>query len=93
MPVAVTWDAAFTACSARAFADRLAGGGPYADMQACLAAARHIWWQEVGVEGWLEAFSAHPEIGDAGACVCAVRGTGGGVSRVSCLGQSPRNRQ
>lgn len=64
----VTWDAAFTACASRQFADKLSAGSPYPSMEACIAAARHIWWQDVGVEGWLEAFAAHPEIGDAGAC-------------------------
>lgn len=63
----VTWDAAFTACASRQFADKLSTGSPYPSMEACIAAARRIWWQDVGVEGWLEAFAAHPEIGDAGA--------------------------
>jgi len=62
----VTWDAAFTACASRQFADKLSAASPYPSMEACVSAARRIWWQEVGAEGWLEAFAAHPEIGDAG---------------------------
>lgn len=62
----VTWDAAFTACASRQFADKLSAASPYQSLEACIGAARRIWWQEVGVEGWLEAFAAHPEIGDAG---------------------------
>lgn len=66
----LTWEAAHTACASRQFADKLAAGSPYPSVEAAIQAARRIWWQDVGVEGWLEAFAAHPEIGDAGVCVC-----------------------
>lgn len=66
MAVAVTWEGAHTACSSRRFADLLSAPGTYPSLQACIAAAERIWWNEIGVEGWLEAFAAHPEIGDAG---------------------------
>jgi 5-hydroxyisourate hydrolase/2-oxo-4-hydroxy-4-carboxy-5-ureidoimidazoline decarboxylase len=65
MPVVVTWETAFTACSSRAFADQLAKSSPYDCTEAVLTAARRIWWQAVGVTGWLEAFAAHPQIGDS----------------------------
>jgi 5-hydroxyisourate hydrolase/2-oxo-4-hydroxy-4-carboxy-5-ureidoimidazoline decarboxylase len=65
MPVVVTWETAFTACSSRAFADQLSKASPYESTDAVLAAARRIWWQRVGVTGWLEAFAAHPQIGDS----------------------------
>ena len=29
-----------------------------------IAAARASWWEDTGVPGWLEAFAAHPRIGD-----------------------------
>lgn len=30
-------------------------------------AARHVWWHQTSVAGWLEAFGAHPRIGNAAA--------------------------
>jgi 5-hydroxyisourate hydrolase/2-oxo-4-hydroxy-4-carboxy-5-ureidoimidazoline decarboxylase len=71
MMLTVTWEAALTACASRQFADKMSAAGPYQSMEACIGTARRIWWQEVGVEGWLEAFAAHPEIGDAGATLQA----------------------
>jgi 5-hydroxyisourate hydrolase/2-oxo-4-hydroxy-4-carboxy-5-ureidoimidazoline decarboxylase len=66
MAVDITWDVAHTACSSKQFADKLAAAGSYPSLEACIAAAQRIWWNEVDVQGWLEAFAAHPEIGDAG---------------------------
>jgi hypothetical protein len=66
MAVNITWETAHTACSSKEFADKLAAGGSYPSLEACIAAAQRIWWNEVDVQGWLEAFAAHPEIGDAG---------------------------
>lgn len=65
MAVSVAEDAAFTCCSCRAFAQLLSNGGPYRDFEELVDAARRIWWREVGVTGWIEAFSAHPKIGDS----------------------------
>lgn len=65
MAVGVTWDAAFTACSSKRFADLLSSPGSYPTVEDCIAAAQRVWWHEVGVVDWLEAFAAHPEIGDA----------------------------
>jgi hypothetical protein len=66
MAVNITWDIAHTACSSKQFAEKLAAAGSYPSLEACIAAAQRIWWNEVDVQGWLEAFAAHPEIGDAG---------------------------
>lgn len=67
MAVSITWEAAHTACASKQFADKLAAPGSYPSLEACISAAQRIWWNEVDVEGWLEAFAVHPEIGDAGA--------------------------
>lgn len=66
MAVNVPWETAHTACSSKQFAEKLVTTGPYPSVEACIAAAQRIWWNEVSVQGWLEAFAAHPEIGDAG---------------------------
>ncbi len=41
-------------------------GRPYADDRALLEAADRAWW-ELGREDWLQAFSAHPRIGERSA--------------------------
>jgi len=51
-------------CHSEAFASKVAQLGPFVDVSALVAAARNIWWKEVPVSGWLEAFAAHPRIGD-----------------------------
>jgi 5-hydroxyisourate hydrolase/2-oxo-4-hydroxy-4-carboxy-5-ureidoimidazoline decarboxylase len=65
MTVRVTWEAAFTACASKQFADLLVKASPYDSVPAAIAAARNIWWHHVSIPGWLEAFAAHPKIGDA----------------------------
>ncbi|KAG8063165.1 hypothetical protein GUJ93_ZPchr0003g18550 [Zizania palustris] len=47
----------------RRFASALASASPFASLADALLAARHIWLNEVDVNGWLEAFAAHPPIG------------------------------
>ncbi|KAL2630667.1 hypothetical protein R1flu_015353 [Riccia fluitans] len=37
---------------------------PFSSLDDAIDAARSIWWNQVNVLGWLEAFSAHPRIGD-----------------------------
>eukprot|EP00877_Chromochloris_zofingiensis_P009524 jgi/Chrzof1/4825/Cz15g00220.t1 len=64
MSVVVSWDNAFAACASRQFADLLAAGSPYESIDTALAAARDVWWNAVSTEGWLQAFAAHPKIGD-----------------------------
>ncbi|CAM0873482.1 unnamed protein product [Alopecurus aequalis] len=45
------------------FAAALAAASPFASLADSLLAARRIWLNEVDVNGWLEAFAAHPAIG------------------------------
>lgn len=64
MAYSISEEQAFSCCASRQFAARLASGGPYAEFADLIAAARRIWWNEVGVTEWLAAFAAHPKIGD-----------------------------
>uniref|UniRef100_A0ACD5YKG8 Uncharacterized protein n=1 Tax=Avena sativa TaxID=4498 RepID=A0ACD5YKG8_AVESA len=47
----------------RRFAAALAAASPFASLADALLTARRIWLNEVDVNGWLEAFAAHPAIG------------------------------
>ncbi|KAK9819104.1 hypothetical protein WJX74_000807 [Apatococcus lobatus] len=51
------------ACTCDTLADILCARGPFGQLQDLLAAARDIWWQQVPVTGWLQAFTAHPRLG------------------------------
>jgi OHCU decarboxylase len=52
-------------CHSRRWAERVAAGRPYADLEALQAAADEVW-RELGPTDWLEALGAHPRIGEAG---------------------------
>eukprot|EP00873_Tetraselmis_striata_P025891 jgi/Tetstr1/446155/TSEL_003558.t1 len=60
----VTQAALLDCCHSEAFANGVLQRGAITDVDALLAAARSVWWNEVPVTGWLEAFAAHPRIGD-----------------------------
>ncbi|TKW08647.1 hypothetical protein SEVIR_6G037701v4 [Setaria viridis] len=45
------------------FAAAMAAASPFASLADALLAAHRIWLNEVDVNGWLEAFAAHPAIG------------------------------
>ena len=47
------------------WAAKVVGGRPYADLTAVLAAAEAAW-SELAPADWLEAFAAHPRIGERG---------------------------
>jgi OHCU decarboxylase len=50
-------------CGSRRWVERMLGGLPYASDAALRETAERVWW---GLEphDWLEAFAAHPRIGD-----------------------------
>ena len=48
-----------------AWAARVAAGRPYDDMKALLASAETAW-SELGQKDWIDAFAAHPRIGERG---------------------------
>jgi allantoicase len=50
-------------CGARAWAHRLAESRPFRDLSDLREASDRIWW-DLEREDWLEAFAAHPRIGE-----------------------------
>lgn len=50
-------------CGSVRWAERMAALRPFADEAAMFAAARDVW-QDLTRDDWLEAFAAHPKIGD-----------------------------
>jgi len=50
-------------CGSHAWAAKMAAGRPYQDLDSVRAAASAVW-QALPVTDWMEAFSAHPKIGD-----------------------------
>jgi OHCU decarboxylase len=52
-------------CHSRRWAKEVAAGRPYAELAALQRAADEVWLG-LGPEDWLEAFAAHPRIGEAG---------------------------
>ncbi|HSD89304.1 MAG TPA: allantoicase [Kofleriaceae bacterium] len=50
-------------CGSLTWAAAMAGARPFEDAAALLRIAEHTWWS-TGVEDHLEAFAAHPKIGD-----------------------------
>ncbi|XP_072983750.1 uric acid degradation bifunctional protein TTL isoform X1 [Typha latifolia] len=54
----------FLSCSgSKRFAKEMAAASPFSDLDHAIRSARDIWLNKVDVNGWLEAFAAHPEIG------------------------------
>jgi OHCU decarboxylase len=52
-------------CHSRRWAERVAAGRPYAGVAALQKAADEVW-TGLGEADWLEAFAAHPRIGERG---------------------------
>ena len=50
-------------CGSRAWARAMVAKRPFADVEALIAASDEVWWS-LGPEDWLEAFAAHPRIGE-----------------------------
>ncbi|KAK4752383.1 hypothetical protein SAY87_021181 [Trapa incisa] len=53
----------FACCGSAKFARKMASAGPFRSYADAVSAARDIWFNQVDVNAWLEAFSAHPAIG------------------------------
>ncbi|XP_038682436.1 uric acid degradation bifunctional protein TTL isoform X2 [Tripterygium wilfordii] len=51
-------------CGSTKFAKEMAMASPFPSLKEAITAARDIWFNKVDVNGWLEAFSAHPQIGE-----------------------------
>jgi OHCU decarboxylase len=52
-----------TCCGSREWARRMAAGRPFRDAEELLDEAEGVWW-ELDPADWLEAFRAHPRIGE-----------------------------
>ncbi|MDQ6879307.1 MAG: 2-oxo-4-hydroxy-4-carboxy-5-ureidoimidazoline decarboxylase [Candidatus Dormibacteraeota bacterium] len=52
-------------CGSRTWASSVAAARPYADIKALLDAADAVW-NELTPSDWLEAFAAHPRLGEGG---------------------------
>ncbi|XP_022974962.1 uric acid degradation bifunctional protein TTL-like, partial [Cucurbita maxima] len=52
-------------CGSSKFAREMVSVSPFFSLEQAVDAARRIWFNQVDVNGWLEAFSAHPQIGQA----------------------------
>lgn len=52
-----------TCCGSREWARRMAAARPFASVDALMERADAVWW-ELGETDWLEAFRAHPRIGE-----------------------------
>lgn len=50
-------------CGSRAWANALSAARPFADVEALLHKADSVWWS-LSESDWLEAFRAHPKIGE-----------------------------
>lgn len=50
-------------CGSSKFAKEMVSAGPFSSYQDAIASATDIWFNKVDVNGWLEAFAAHPQIG------------------------------
>jgi allantoicase len=51
-------------CGSRAWAESMTAHRPFEDAAALLRTGERVWWQ-LGEDAWMEAFAAHPRIGEA----------------------------
>jgi OHCU decarboxylase len=63
MPAKAAEEELLSCCGSRRWARRMAGALPFASESELLASADRFW-SELSVEDWLEAFAAHPRIGE-----------------------------
>ncbi|XP_057980283.1 uric acid degradation bifunctional protein TTL isoform X2 [Malania oleifera] len=52
-------------CGSTIFAKEMILRSPFSSFEEALSAAKDIWFNKVNVNGWLEAFAAHPQIGES----------------------------
>ncbi|XP_022745128.1 uric acid degradation bifunctional protein TTL isoform X5 [Durio zibethinus] len=56
---------ALACCGSTQFAKQMAMASPFPSLDHAISAATDIWFNKVDVNGWLEAFAAHPQIGES----------------------------
>lgn len=52
-------------CGSTQFAKEMTAVSPFPSIDEAISVARQIWFNKVDVNGWLQAFSAHPQIGQS----------------------------
>lgn len=50
-------------CRSTRFAEEVVKFSPFISLEEAITVARDIWFNKVDVQGWLQAFTAHPQIG------------------------------
>ncbi|XVF41353.1 hypothetical protein PTKIN_Ptkin01aG0273400 [Pterospermum kingtungense] len=65
MEIKVDEKEALACCGSTQFAKQLALASPFPSLDHAVSAANDIWFNKVDVHGWLEAFAAHPPIGQS----------------------------
>jgi allantoicase len=65
LPAAEAETALLACCGSRVWAHRMAAGRPFRDRADLVKMSDGIWWS-LAPEDWLEAFRAHPRIGEKG---------------------------
>jgi OHCU decarboxylase len=63
LPVEAARSELAACCASQAWVEQMADRRPYPDVAALLAAAEEVWW-DLTPDDWLEAFAAHPRIGE-----------------------------
>ncbi|MBA0784437.1 hypothetical protein Gotri_026706 [Gossypium trilobum] len=56
---------ALACCGSSQFAKQMALASPFPSVDHAISVAKDIWFDKVDVIGWLEAFAAHPKIGES----------------------------
>ena len=69
---AITLAELLACCGSHEWAKRMEQGQPYASAEEMLEAADRTWWQ-LTPQDWLQAFAAHPRIGESSADASATR--------------------
>uniref|UniRef100_A0A0C9SB38 TSA: Wollemia nobilis Ref_Wollemi_Transcript_908_1369 transcribed RNA sequence n=1 Tax=Wollemia nobilis TaxID=56998 RepID=A0A0C9SB38_9CONI len=64
MDLPLTQEDFIACCGSTKFAAEMAKASPFSALSQAIELSREIWWNKVDVPGWLEAFAAHPQIGD-----------------------------
>lgn len=64
MDLTLTEEDFLAICGSTKFAAEMAKRAPFSSLSLAVELSRDIWWNEVDIAGWLDAFAAHPQIGD-----------------------------
>lgn len=64
LPAADAAAALLGCCGSQLWAHAMTARRPFGDLTTLLAAAETFWWRDLREADWLEAFAAHPQIGE-----------------------------